>query len=64
MLAFTANPFNAPRELLLLIVWQYTGMTLIVAYYAMRRPFILVRAPLWVLTGGVALFSWLGRAGL
>ena len=64
MLAFTANPFNAPRELLQLIIWQYTGMTIIVAYYAFRRPFILVRAPLWVLTGGVAFFSWLGRAAL
>jgi len=64
MLAFTAHPFNAPRELLQLIIWQYTGMTLIVFYYALPRPFILMRAPLWVLTGGVALFSWLGSAAL
>ncbi len=60
-LAFS-NYFAAPREIARLITYQYLAMTAVVAFYAVRRPFILVRAPLWILTGGVALFSWLGAA--
>ena len=61
LLAFS-NYFEQPRQLAMLIALQYLGMTAVVAYYAVGRPFILLRAPLWILTGSVALFSWLGSA--
>jgi hypothetical protein len=62
-LAFT-HVFEHPREIAWLITLQYIGFTAVVAFYALGRPFILVRAPLWILTGGVALFSWLGASRL
>jgi hypothetical protein len=62
-LAFTRF-FEHPREIAQFIAWQAIAFNVVVAYYALGRPFILLRAPLWILTGGVALFSWLGASGL
>lgn len=58
-LAFTSF-FQNPLEIARLIAVMHLLFTLVFFYYGITRPFIIIRAPVWIGTAGTALFAWLG----
>jgi hypothetical protein len=38
----------------------WTGATAAYLWYALPRPFMLIRTPIWINTVGTVVFSWLG----
>ncbi len=46
--------FESPRTIARFIFWQFVLFTLIVWALAIFRPIILIRVPLWIATGGIA----------
>ena len=58
-MAFT-DLVESPKMVARMIAILFVGATLVVAAYAVKRPDILYRAPLWIATAGTAAFAYLG----
>jgi hypothetical protein len=56
------NYIDAPERFAIagLIVVSWTGATLVYLRYAVPRPAMLLRSPIWINTVGTALFTYLG----
>jgi hypothetical protein len=50
--------FTDPQIVAKFIFWEYVGLNLVVAGAVITRPRIFIRAPLWIVTVGVAALTW------